>query len=68
MTTVVASVSIRTADDKKHGAHVGVGLGSLLRTQKLFNVGLMLGMVVSAFDPSIQEVEAGLSLRPAWST
>lgn len=56
MTTVVASVSIRTADDKKHGAHVGVGLGSLLRTQKLFNVLLMLGLVVNAFDPSTQDL------------
>lgn len=68
MTTVVASVSIRTADDKKHRAHAGVGLGSLLRAQKLFNGLSVLGRMVNAFDPSTQEVEVGLSLRPAWPT
>lgn len=39
---------IRTAGDKEHEAH-GVGLGSLLRAQTLFN---MQGMAVDAFDPS----------------
>lgn len=53
MTTMVAVVSIRTADDKELGAHVGVNLGSLLRAQKLFNVLFMPGMVLNALDPSI---------------